>query len=147
MARGFSRQADKIALAAAAALYELGQDILKRSDELIPVDTGTAKASGRVMFSTGAGGPRVVVGYGYGEQSNPKTGEPAIGYVIPLHERVEVQHETGQAKFLETAALEHLPKAAVRVAAKIQRARVTFSPATGAREGLEYFLEDLSEEN
>lgn len=143
MAGGFSKQFDRMALAAASGLFELGNDILRRSDELIPVDTGTAKGSGRVMFSPGAGGPRVVVGYGYGEKTNPKTGEPAIGYVIPLHERVEVPHETGQAKFLEQAAQELLPQAAAQVGALIRRARVRFNPATGQREGLEYFMEEL----
>lgn len=145
MAGGFSRQLGRISQAASAGLYQLGQDILKRSDELIPVDTGTAKASGRVQPSRSRRNPRVVVGYGYGDSVNPKTSEPAIGYVIPLHERVEISHETGQAKFLETAALEHLPKAGLRVAASIQRARVRLGPVTAAGEGpgLEFFMEDL----
>lgn len=142
MAAGpFSRHLARVGVGAGAGLYQAGRRILKRSDQLIPIDTGTARSSGRVMLPEVHGDEiRVVVGYGYGNRRNPKTGESAIGYVIPLHERVEVRHGNGrQAKFLEKAALEEIPTLAADVAVSIMRADKTDA-------GIVYSLETLGGE-
>lgn len=119
----FGRQLPRIVEATAAAMYDVANRIGNRSGELVPVDTGTLKASKRVLPpEITPDGVRVVVGYGYGEEDNPKSGEPAIGYAIPVHERTDVHHQVGQAKFLEQAVQEHMHELGPEIRTSIQRA-------------------------
>lgn len=95
---------------AAAALYEVANDVMGESKRLVPVDTGALKGSGYVSE------PRVELGkieveIGYGG--------PAAQYAVRQHEDLTLNHPNGgQAKFLEQplTALD-LPRAiAARIA-------------------------------
>lgn len=103
---GFERAGDKILDAVAAGMYQSGLDIMYVSQREVPVDTGTLKSSGQVgMPERGPTAIEVTLGYGYGEAVNPKTGEIAAEYAVPVHERVFVKHAPPtKAKFLEDPA-------------------------------------------
>lgn len=86
-----------------AGIYQAEVDIMYVSQTEVPVDTGTLRASGRVLEPERHGDTIVgTIGYGYGEQVNPKTGQLAAQYAVPVHERLDVRHAPPtKAKFLE----------------------------------------------
>lgn len=93
---------DALALVRAAAeeaAESAGQLILDASQELVPVDTGALKASGRLVHEDGA---QVAIVYGQ-EDGAGRDGQDTAAYAVPQHERLDFQHATGQAKYLETA--------------------------------------------
>lgn len=102
--------------AMASALYTEGQSILSDSQPLVPVETGTLRASGAVELPAISGtAVEVVIGYGGAAQD----------YAIVQHEHLEFAHpHGGQAKFLEQPALEHgatmEPRLGERLAAALQ---------------------------
>lgn len=84
-----NRRATRVGLFKAAELLK------ELSQELVPVDTGRLKASVRIEDQTvDPNHPRVVVIY-----DTP--------YAIPVHERLDVFHPNGQAKYLEEPARTH----------------------------------------
>lgn len=83
--------------AAVRALYQLGEEILTQSQEIVPVDTGSLKRSGHTTLPA-IEGDQIVVTIGYGGPSAP--------YALPVHERIDVFHRPPtQAKFLESPVL------------------------------------------
>jgi hypothetical protein len=77
----------------AAALYEVGQEVMTASKAIVPVDTGALKGSGYVSEPK-ISGAQVTVEIGYGGPSTP--------YAIRQHEDLSLRHPGGgQAKFLE----------------------------------------------
>lgn len=74
-----------------AAVYQEGLDLIATSVRMVPVDTGRLRASHYV-----APPERGLVEVGYGAD-----------YAVPVHERTEVRHVTGEAKFLEKAVDRH----------------------------------------
>jgi hypothetical protein len=79
---------DRAKAAASAALYQRALQIIALSDSMVPVDTGRLRASHFVGLPDDSG--KLKMGYG-------------ANYAMPVHERLDVKHEHGQAKFLETA--------------------------------------------
>lgn len=70
-------------------ILEAAHEIVNRSKELTPVDTGTLQAA---QFAEPVeGGARIDV---------------RTEYALYVHEDMEAYHETGKAKFLETAIME-----------------------------------------
>jgi hypothetical protein len=94
---------EQISVVAAAAMIEHAERVMALSGAQVPRGTGTLADSAYVgipivtadaiMIQMGYGGPN--------DKVNPNTGEAASEYAVPVHERVEVPHETGKAKFLE----------------------------------------------
>ena len=82
------------------ALAELNRDnaraILKASQPLVPVDTGSLKDSGRVEKGNGTAAKLV---YGGGGFKNRRTGR-VIDYAGYVHNRTDVKHTRGQAQFV-----------------------------------------------
>ena len=79
------------------ALEEIGEKILAISQERVPVDTGSLKASGFVESETSPKGPVVKVGY---------SPQGVLHYAVFVHENLEIPHnnpEGAQAKFLQSA--------------------------------------------
>jgi hypothetical protein len=89
--------------ALAAALYTEGFATDAEMVRRIPVDTGRLRASHYVAPPTGSRNPVVQVGVG-------------TKYAIPVHERTEVHHEVGQAKYLESVLNERRSGYARRLA-------------------------------
>jgi len=86
-----------------AGLYAEGQKVLAASLPLVPVDTGTLRASGYVTEPMRAA-DLVTVEIGYGGPAakiNPKSGASSDSYAIFVHENLEAHHPVGQAKYLE----------------------------------------------
>lgn len=74
--------------ALATALYQEGLKIDAKSAPLVPVDYGRLRGSHYVTQPTNAKNPVVEVGYG-------------TDYAIYVHERTELKHRVGQAKYLQ----------------------------------------------
>jgi len=94
---------------AAAAIYEVGNEVMGQSKRLVPVDTGALKGSGYVDQPRVELG-RVSVEIGYGG--------PAAQYAVRQHEDLSLNHpQGGQAKFLEQplSALDLAREIAARV--------------------------------
>lgn len=66
------------------ALAAAGAALLERADPLVPVDTSRLRRSGAVVLDDDSA---------YVVYDTP--------YAVPVHERLEVFHPHGQAKFLE----------------------------------------------
>lgn len=81
-----------------SALYQEATEVLNRSQDIVPVDTGDLKGTGMVSEPEIYGSHvEVIVGYG----------GPAVDYAITVHEDMDADHEEGTyAKYLETPALE-----------------------------------------
>lgn len=126
MNEGFVDAGEKLLQGLAAGLYQAAVDIMFVSQHECPIDTGTLRASGRVNEPVRTlTGIEVTLGYGYGEQVNPETGELALQYAIPVHERTNVRHEPPtKAKFLEDPALAYTVLFERTLAVWMQRARV-----------------------
>lgn len=95
------------------ALYEEGEEIMGRSvEEFVPVDLGALRASGHVTQPKSMGDETVV---------ELVYGGPAAPYAVIQHERLDFDHNVGQAKYLEIPALEAVPGMAARIGGRIAR--------------------------
>lgn len=81
------KEAKRIEGLTMAGLFEAGLKVQKVAQDRTPVDTGNLKGS---AYTRKEGELSVVVGFG-------------AAYAIYVHENLEAHHETGQAKFLESA--------------------------------------------
>jgi len=94
------------------AIYQEAEEIMGRSRGLVPVDTGTLRASGQVDLPTiTAQGASVEFGYG----------GAASDYAVPVHERSDLTHTVGTWKFLEAPTMEAAHGMGARLASRIQR--------------------------
>jgi len=86
----------------APALFQEAEEIMGRSKELVPVDTGVLRSSGHVQRpKTDRNGVQVTLGYG----------GPAEAYALAVHENLQASHKKGQqAKYLEQPFLEAAPR-------------------------------------
>lgn len=86
---------NKISPTAIMTTVQIAAEAIRtKAQELTPVDTGALRASGDVIQYLQT--PHSVVG-------EISFGGPAADYAIYVHERLDVRHEVGQAKFLEAA--------------------------------------------
>ena len=76
---------------------KVAQKIMEESLKEVPRDTGAlAEAAYVEQDSKGE------VSFGYaGNRLNPKTGQSVDEYMVAVHERLDVHHPVGKAKFLE----------------------------------------------
>lgn len=81
-----------------AALYEEASIIFVESQMEVPVDTGRLRASGMVS-------PPPIVKITYGTT-----------YALPVHERINVKHRVGKAKYLEDPFRRAIPGLLDRIA-------------------------------
>lgn len=92
--------------AVARAMFEFAGEIQTQSELLVPNDTGELQSRSFVegpMLSKDGSEYLVVVGYEKHGARTGKKNEDAIGnfYAVPVHERMNVNHPNGQAKYLE----------------------------------------------
>ena len=107
----FSEAGRKIVEGAAAGLYEAGSVLMATAQQLVPVETGTLKRSGRVEEPhVDADSVSVTVGYAYGVEYETKAqgdGDEATGpgYGVYVHEITRYKHTPPtQAHFLSEPA-------------------------------------------
>ena len=100
--------------AAAQALYMEGNNIMAESKTIVPVDTGTLRATGSV-FPPEVSGDTIEVTLGYGGA--------ASAYAVVQHERTDFHHPgQGQAKYLEKPAMAAAKGLGARIALKLRGA-------------------------
>ena len=90
-----------------AAVYEEAQGTMDMSQRQVPIDTGELKDSAFVTKPT-LSNPIVVMGY-------------SADHAVPVHERLEVRHPIGKAKFLEDPANKRESGAVRRIARATKR--------------------------
>src|SRR5688500_18662562 len=91
------RYGDGVREGATEGVEAEGRAIFERSQELVPVDTGALKASGRVTVERA--GDRTIASVSY-----------TAGHAVPIHERLDLAHRVGGPKYLEQAANEIQPR-------------------------------------
>jgi hypothetical protein len=99
----------------ASALFAEAQIEKTESMKRTPVDTGNLKASHLVMPPVIRNNVDVSV--------TIAVGGPAAPYAMPVHENLDADHKSGQAKFLESTLKESAPYIAKRVARRIDLRR------------------------
>ena len=109
---------DKGRAAVAAALYIEGHGVDADMVPRIPVDTGRLRSTHYVAPPT-IEGSLITVEVGVGTD-----------YAVAVHERTEVGHKVGEAKFLEKALVARLPGMGQRIGQLIWRAIETKSGVT-----------------
>ena len=88
-------------------LKECGGELSAEAVKLTPVDVGEMRSRSFVsdVYVNESGNLEIAVGFErHGAEMgtvNPKS--KGVLYAVPLHERTNVRHKVGQAKFLETA--------------------------------------------
>jgi hypothetical protein len=108
--RGLEQARDIARRAAVKAVSDFGQHVIGDAQELAPVDTGALKASGTAQPAT-VSGDLVTVDMGFNTD-----------YAAAVHERLEVNHDQGEAKFLEKAMEANTPKFTPFVSARVKEA-------------------------
>ncbi len=112
LARKLSQLGSAAPLVAAESLYQSATDIMGRSQTLVPVETGTLRASGFVALPS-IQGSQVEVRLGYGGPArhyalavheNPRAGK--TGGKSPSGHPYKRWAKTGQWKYLETPVKE-----------------------------------------
>lgn len=91
--RNLNKEVANLKKRTVAGMWEAGLEVKRRSMELTPVDTGNLKASHYSVAYESSAGPAVEIGL-------------TAAYAPFVHERLELRHPVGQAKFLETALQE-----------------------------------------
>ena len=94
LAQGLEMARKRVPVAAGAAAYAIGNEVMTVSKGQTPVDTGAMRGSGYVT-EPDVTGAKVTVEAGYGG--------PSDHYVVEQHENLSIQHRNGGAKFLEKA--------------------------------------------
>lgn len=90
-------------------LEQQAATIMRTSLDQIPQDTGAAASTAHITPGRDANGdPIVSMGYDGTKASNPTTGQPVSDYLFPLHERLDVYHPRGKAKFLEDPIMDYI---------------------------------------
>lgn len=87
-----ANEASKIA----KIMVEESESITTAAKKLTPVDTGTLRVSGTSTLEIKEDVLSAKVTFG----------GPSAGYALEVHERLDVKHKVGQAKFLEVAFIE-----------------------------------------
>ena len=93
-----SKEIRKISRRSEAGLLRAGEFIKNDSQKRTPVDTGNLRADHYVTKGRKGFSPIVEIGV------------LSANYAVPVHERIELNHPTGEAKFLENAVVENKSK-------------------------------------
>ena len=88
--RNLAQYASRLSLAMDAAVSASAGTVMVESQELCPVATGALRESAATAAEVQDGVITAVVGY-------------TASYAVPVHEKTEIQHTTGEAKYLENA--------------------------------------------
>lgn len=103
-------------------LYQEAEKIMTAAKRQTPVDTGALRASGHVKLPEATpDGLRVEMGFGgpAGVGNQGSTNAVAVGYAIYVHERLDVHHRVGKARFLSDPTEAAIPGMRDRIAHQI----------------------------
>lgn len=90
--RNLQQQVPRTVDALERALFREGEEIMRKSKRITPVDTGNLRATGHVRLPERIGGT-IVVRLGFGG--------PAAPYAVYVHEGTHLHFTVGQAKYLQ----------------------------------------------
>jgi hypothetical protein len=120
IARKPQQTEDKVIGALGKALFAEGKEVIEEAAKQVPVDTGALLRSRFVTPPIKKKDEvKVVCGFGTDSVVNPKTGQPTKDYAIYVHERLDVKHPVGKAKFLEDPLNEARVGLEKRLAARV----------------------------
>lgn len=109
--------------AVAPALMMEGETIISLAKPLTPVDHGFLVASGHVQLPI-TEGDSVSITFGFGgvagSGNQGGSNSSDVGYAAAVHERLDLNHPHGQAKFLEQPLNERKSSMSDRLAGRIQ---------------------------
>ena len=108
--RGLGAMRRRALAAAVRGVNLFGEHVIGDSQTLCPVETGALKASGTTL-------PAEVEG-----ETVSKLIGHNVEYAAAVHERMELKHDRGQAKYLETAVRNNLPKFSEFVGNQVKKA-------------------------
>lgn len=95
------------------SLRRWAEEVMTNSKQLVPVRTGHLRDTGEISGPEFKGGAwEVSLGYG----------DKRAWYAAIVHERLDVRHPTGQAKYLEQPINENLPRVDQMLQDAIERA-------------------------
>ena len=97
---GLGEARQRAEAAAVRAVDQFGEHVIGDSQQLCPKKTGALAASGTTEPAELVGG-KVTKRIGH-----------TVDYAAAVHERLDLHHDQGQAKFLETAVRRNAPKLA-----------------------------------
>ena len=110
LAKALRMAKENMSEAIAQAMVDFGGHVALVAGQRTPIDTGELRSRSFVegpFLEEGSQEYVVVVGYEKYDDTFPKTSKGTPNrYAVPVHERTNVRHETGQAKFLESAVQE-----------------------------------------
>lgn len=134
----FRDAGEQLIQGAMGGLYQAAVDIMYVSQVQCPVDTATLKASARILEPVRTPTSiTVTLGYGYGAERNPRTGQLPSEYAVPVHERLEVKHAPPtKAKYLEDPMLAYASLFGPTIAMSITRAEKSSDGLKTSMEGL-----------
>ena len=112
MQRALEQLGPKANFALRRSLTTEAEKIMAKAKRLTPVDTGTLRATGHVQPPV-VEPEQIEITLGFGG--------PAARYAIFVHERTELRHTVGQAKFLEQPVNEAAEGLANRLARELRR--------------------------
>mgnify|MGYP000935691953 CR=1 FL=1 len=112
MEKALRKLGDKAEFAMKRALTTEAEKVMAIAKRLTPVDTGALRASGHVQRPV-VDKNKIEVTLGFGGS--------AASYAIFVHERTELRHTVGQAKFLEQPVNEAARGLADRLAQELRR--------------------------
>ena len=115
--RNLESQSERVGVEIVHAILH---DVLHDSLQQVPSETGALASTATVW------GPKVIdgqvvgrVGYDGEKAVNPRTGQPVSDYVVPVHERLDLHHPTGKAKFLEEPWNRHIKDLETKIGQKL----------------------------
>lgn len=108
--RGVASAQRKQIAAAEKAVAQFAEHVVGGAQELAPVDTGALKASATAS-DTQLDGDRISAELGFNTE-----------YAAAVHERLDVHHPQGEAKYLENSLRKNGPKFGPFIAAQVKGA-------------------------
>ena len=109
--RNLAQYASRLSSAMDAAVSASAGTVMVESQELCPVATGALRDSAATAAEVQDGVITAVVGY-------------TASYAVPVHEKTEIWHTNGQAKFLEDAVKQYEPKYLFDLGKAVEKVRI-----------------------
>ncbi len=110
--------ASKIGFGAEGVVKKEVEQIMEVSEEQVPVDSGALLSTAFIETQSSMFTGTATFGYS-GNAINSKTGESVADYMVAVHERLDLQHPHGKAKFLEDPINEYMDQAESSIGSKI----------------------------
>ena len=103
------------------AMLQCAEDLLEKSKDLVPVDTGALKENGHIERLSDGSGYAVVYDITAGER-NPRATDKDFKYGALQHEELSFHHDIGQALYLEIPYESNKDDYKAKIANAIRRA-------------------------